>query len=146
MAVPVLNIERPRNADATSHRETRDNFAAVQHLLGLAPAVSLTGSNAAVTDLVTADYGRFNLTTDAAGGANDFDLMLPATVGQIVTIYLVLKNTQNATVTADSGVTILGVTGSAVTTLTLDATDEYVVLRAINATTWAVLQSNCTIA
>lgn len=148
MTVPTLNSDRPRNADATMHRETRDNFKAVEHLMGLAPIQTVTGANAAATPLDATAYGRFDLSTDAADGANDFDLSVPAQIGQTVFIRLVAKDTQNATITesATGPCVIVTATGGAVASITLDANDEFALLRAVKANTWAIIATSGTVA
>lgn len=143
---PTYNSRTPIDADATPQLETRRNFAALYHALGLGPTLAVTGANAAATDLDPAQYGRFELSTDPDTGANDFDLMAPAVVGQVVTVILVAKDTQNATLTPDSGVTIVTAAGAAVASITLDANDEFAVLRAIDAARWSVVQTSGTVA
>lgn len=145
----VFNPDRPKPSDRINPApETQANFEALDRLIGKR-SVALTGANAAATDLDTTTYGDFRLTTDAETGANDFDLTAPgaANVGQMVTVYLVTKNTQNATVTEKSGgCVILANNGGAVASITLDAADEFVVLRAISATTWVIVATNGTVA
>ena len=146
VAVSTLNTARPVNGDATPQAETRANFSAIEHLLGVGPIQTVTGANAAATDLDAATYGRFNISTDAAGGANDFDLSLPAHIGQTVVVFLTLKDTQNATITEAATCNIVTNAGAALASVTLDATGEWVVLRAISATDWAIVASLATIA
>lgn len=102
------------------------------------------GVQSATEDLVIDDQvGKINLTT-AAGGVNDFDLPAGAH-GQEILVTLETKNTDNATLTEDSGVEVRQRDNAAFVSATFDAEGEYVLLR-YEYDHWVIVTATATIA
>ena len=109
------------------------NFVQIQaDLYGEGVSVALTGNASTATDIDPSVGTEFVLTT-AGAGTNDFDVMAPAYDGQLIKITNTNTGSgQNATITEDSGVTMLTAVGGAVASITLDADAEFAYLRARN--------------
>lgn len=110
--------------------------------------IAVTGVASDTVDLSAEDFDRdvtkIGLTT-LAGGANDFDL--PAGMhGQEVLVTLDAKNTDNATITPDAGVTVVQKDrATALASLTFDTVGEFG-LFIYEHNRWVLLHTDATIA